>query len=318
MCVGSLGPVVRVVVLAAGGLAADLPASAQSWEITGHAGRAFPFREETVTHDTGDLDPPYAGSAIVPITPFRVTGRGQLTFGGGITGWFGRHGHLGLELRIDTADAVVDTVGARYAITIPATATTPDPEGGDPVTRPVFLRAEADVGPGSIDLTRLKPVSLNLRVRFGDDVRFTASGGVSYLTEIRAAASQPVSLRVQPVPEGTDPVVLAALTAPGGRLGVEGVPVTLATQGEPQAGEGGKLGANLGLGLQVRVARHVALVAEGRAFVFRRESVRLTALTTGGLPPVAENVVRQVADRVDSIDFTPVGFLASVGLALQF
>jgi hypothetical protein len=146
----------------------------------------------------------------------------------------------------------------------------------------------------------VRPLSLNLKLRAPGSVPLTLSGGVSYLGELNAVATQPLALGVEGIVGSGPAISTLALRA--------------ATQ-TTQTGSGGKLGANLGAGLRIPVGSRLSVVAEARAFVFRK---RRLVWSAGEAPsgPVEQALLDDVLERLPAIEFTPTYWRVTVGLGL--
>jgi hypothetical protein len=141
------------------------------WEAALHGGPTFPFYQQSFSFDPG----PIAGAPGVVVTQeglYRLDGRGGISFGASLA--YHPLPAVGLELRVDTADVDVRTGGSSYRVRIPV---------------PPFGTVDSTFGfsEGEGDLERLRPISLNLRLRSPGSFRVTASGGVSYLPAFRFA-----------------------------------------------------------------------------------------------------------------------------------
>ncbi|HEV7502865.1 MAG TPA: hypothetical protein VGQ33_22760, partial [Vicinamibacteria bacterium] len=199
--------------------------------------------------------------------------------------------HAALEARLDTADVTVDTIGARYRLRVNLPAPLPP------------LSTDVDLGTGDVDLKRLRPLSLNLKLQTGDRVRLAASGGASWLPELEFVVNQTIG---------------ANLSGLGRNLSVDVAQVALRAQALPSESGQGRWGGNAGLAVEVR-AGHAVFVAEGRYFRFQKQTLRWgRPETTGVLPAISEDVVRQIVSRLEPVVFNPAFFHASVGLALRF
>jgi hypothetical protein len=259
--------------------------TAAGWEAALHAGQTFPFYEQSFEFDPGALTIP--GATVTQRGIFRLDAKGGLALGASLA-WQGSV--VGLEARVDTADVRVETEGARYDVTVrvPVIGT---------LTTPV------DLGGGTLDLERLRPMSLNLRVRTRGRVGFGASGGVSYLPAFRFEVRQRVSVGI--------PVV-----GPGG-LDLAGVALT--AEALPEQEGDGRLGWNAGGGLRYELGERALLVVEGRYFWFQRQTLFWgEPVPDAGLPQLQSEVVRQVAARLEPVRFNPTFFQATAAIGLRF
>jgi hypothetical protein len=261
-------------------------ASAGGFEIAGYAGRALPTYQQSFRYSPTLSGLP-RGVSVQQEGAFTLDAKGGLAIGGGATWYFA--GPLGLEGRVDSVEVKADITGAHFT----ATATLPPLP---PITGSVDFPA------GVVSVDRLRPLSLNLKLRTPGPVRLTLSGGASYLPEFKAEANQPVGLGVTGIS--------------GGRLQVAAVSLTASTL-STQAGREGRLGANAGVGLQVALGSRLALVAEGRGFLFKKRKVVWNA----GTPPrssLEAALLDEVLKRLEPVEFTPTTYQATAGLALTF
>ena len=255
------------------------------WEVAVLGGPTFPFYEQSFAFDPGPLGGP-AGAVISQEGVYRLDGRGGISLGIALA--FHPHSAVGLELRLDTADVDVRTGGVSYRVRVPV------PPFGTISTDVAFTEGEGD-------LERLRPVSLNLRVRSPGTIRVTASGGVSYLPEFRFAIRQPIAAAL-----GDGPLVeVAEILVPAEAL--------------PEQQGDGRWGLNGGIGLQHRIGARLQLQADGRCFRFQRQTLYWgQPQGTGALTPVQDELVRQITARLDPVRFNPTFFQATVGVALSF
>ena len=256
------------------------------WEVAIHGGPTFPFYEQSVAFDPGPITG--AGGAVITQTgEYRLDGQGGLALGAALA--YHPHPAVGLELRVDTADVDVVTGGSSYRVRIPL---------------PIFGTVDSTVSftEGEGDLERLRPVSLNLRLRSPGTFRVTASGGVSYLPEFRFAIRQPVA---------------AGLAAGGPQ--VEIAEVVVPAEARPGEEGDGRWGINGGVGIQYAIGPRLQLIADGRYFHFQSLTLYWgEPETTGALLPAQDQVVDEIAARLDPARFNPTFFQATVGIALSF
>ena len=240
-------------------------ADAQGWEVSFLAGWTAPSFEEEFVYDP-DIDlPNIPGGSFHQEGIFHLKAEGTFAFGGSVAYFFNRH--VAIEGRVDTIDIGIDTLGPRF-------------EAAVPILPGFSATAVLDVGSGTINVERLFPLSLNLKVRTGGTTRFVASGGLSYLPRVRFNAFQPVSLAIGGT--GIPPVEIARVVLEAGAI---------------DSGKS-RFGFNGGAGFEIDVAPNVSIVGEVRvhsflpqAFVWERsedpgspiEEILLGALV--GLPP---------------------------------
>lgn len=264
-------------------------AAAEGWQLTVSAGKVFPLYSQMFEYDPGTLAPPIPGATLEQRGVFTLDARGALAFNVALARDLGRH--AALEARLDTADVTVDTIGARYRLRVNLPPPLPP------------LSTDVDLGTGDVDLKRLRPLSLNLKLQTGDRVRLAASGGASWLPELEFVVNQTIG---------------ANLSGLGRNVSVDIAQVALRAQALPSASGQGRWGGNAGLALEVR-AGHAVFVAEGRYFRFQKQTLQWgRPETTGVLPVISEDVVRQIVSRLEPVVFNPAFFHASVGLALRF
>ena len=264
-------------------------AAAEGWTITVTAGKVFPLYNQMFEYDPGTLAPPIAGATLEQQGVFTLDARGALALNVALARDLAPH--VAVEARLDTADVTVDTIGARYRLRVNLPAPLPP------------LSTDVDLGTGDVDLRRLRPVSLNLKLQTGDRARVSVSGGLSWLPELEFVVNQTIG---------------ASLSGLGRNLSLDVAQVALRAQALPRESGQGRWGGNGGLALEVR-AGHAVFVAEGRYFRFQKQTLQWgRAQTTGVLPAIPEDLVRQIESRLEPVVFNPAFFHASLGLALRF
>lgn len=280
----------RIVALAALFLSGS-DAAAGEWEATLLAGKAFPFYDQTFEYDPGPLAPPLAGTTIEQRGTFRLHARGALTAGGVVAYHFSSV--FGVEARLDTADVAVDTVGALYRVRADLPPPLPD------------LVTDVDLGSGSVDLERLRPISIGVRLRTRGRWRITGSAGLSYLPAFRFRVAQAVGLGLP--------------SFDGRRLDVDVARVSLGAEARPDQEGEGRLGVQAGASVSYPLGRRVRATADVRYFAFQPQTIRWErAHTDSPLPRLQEEIARQVESRLEPVRFNPTFFHAGVGLALRF
>lgn len=260
-------------VFAASLLAAPSRAGAQHVDLTVFVGGAFPIFDGRLVIRASGLPrlPGYEVSASA--TP-ELTLDGGAVFGTAVAVDFGV---LGIEGRWDATNVGFDATGARYDVR-PAGAASPQ------------LAGSVTLGDGRFDLHRLDLVSINLRVRTPGFVSFIASGGLSYLPDIRIDGSVPVAAEIFGLP------VLPALQP---RLTLVATP--------EQAGH--RWGFNAGAGL--RVGGRVSFIAETRLFYFKLYDLHF--VMEDALP-----LVNDLVNGIGTIRFNPIILNAQAGVAFRF
>ena len=266
-------------------------AGAEGWELAVSAGKVFPFYDQAFAYDPGLLAPPFPGVTLEQRGVFTLDAQGGLALNLALARDLGRH--VALEARLDTADVSVTTIGARYRLR--ATLPAPLPP----------LSTDVDLGTGTADLERLRPLSLNLKLQAGRRARLAVSGGLSWLPSFRFTVDQAVG------------VALPGLG--GGRTGFDVARVGLTAEALPSEQGQGRLGGNAGLSIGVPLGRHVALAIEGRYFRFQKQTLQWgRAETSGALPAIPESLLRQLESKLDPVVFNPTFFHTSLGLAFRF
>lgn len=267
-------------------LALTAHARAGEWEAAALIGPSFPFYEQTFEYDPGPLAAPFPGATVEQRDIFRLDGRGGLDVAAVVA--YQARDWIGVEARLDTADVSVRTEGARYVVRASQTP-------------PIHV----DFGGGEVDLDRLRPVSLNLRVRKPGRVALLASGGVSYLPSFRFEVRQGVGIGITAL-GGVGPALNVAQVT----LGAEALPA--------QEGEG-RWGANVGAGVQHRRGARLLLSVEGRYFHFQRQTLGWgRPESVSPLPALQQEIVRQISESLEPVRFTPAFFQATAGIGVAF
>lgn len=283
--------VMRTIVVAIVVFGAASAAGAGEWELALAAGKVFPFYEQGFEYDPGTLTAPIPGTTIEQRGLFRLDARGALAVGGRLSFFPARH--IGIELRLDTADVSVPITGAVYRVRVDLPAPLPD------------VSTDVDLGQGEVDLERLRPISLGVRLRSAGRTRAGISAGISYLPGFRFAAVQGVGLGLP--------------TVRGGRLDVDLARVSLRAEALPEDEGEGRLGAHAGVALGQEVSPRVRVVAEFRYFYFQRQTLRWgRAQSDAPLSVLEEEIVRQVQARLEPVKFNPTFFHATAGLVFTF
>jgi len=271
--------------------AAASPLAAEGWEITASAGKVFPFYDQTFEYDPGALASPIPGATLEQRGVFMLDARGGVALNLALTRDLGRH--VALEARLDTADVRVQTIGARYHLRANLPAPLPP------------LSTDVDLGTGTVDLERLRPLSLDLKLQGGRRPRLAVSAGVSWLPGFRLAVNQAIGIG------------LPGLS--GSRLALDVARVGLTAEALPSERGQGRFGGNAALSVGVPLGRRLTLVLDGRYFRFQKQTLHWgRAQTSGALPAIQENLVRQVESRLQPVVFNPTFFHTSLGLALGF
>src|SRR5258708_3767980 len=262
-----------------------LAAFAGDIELAGYVGPAVPFYDQTFRYDPGTLASPFRGVTIQQEGGFSLEAKGGLAFGGGLA-WYVL-GPVGLEARIDTAWADVRTTGARYQVSVALPAPLP------PLSTDLHPRT------GPLELARLRPLSLNVKIRTPGSVRLTLSGGASYLPAFGFGVTQSVGLGV---------------TGLGRSFQIDVATLVFRAQNVDE----GHWGWNVGAGGQVKLAPHVALLAEGRYFQFGEERLNWSRADPRPLSGFEEALLHEVERRLPPVVFAPKFFQVTAGIAVGF
>jgi hypothetical protein len=265
----------RLLVLAACAAAVLGPArssAAQGLDLTVFAGRAFPIYDERLVLR--------AGAPSIPGVEVTTQGTPELRAAGGAV--YGAAlafelGIVGIEGRLDSTRVGLDFTGARY-----------DLRGIEPPFDGLTASLIADAG--RFDADRVHLLSLNARLRTPGPLGLVASGGVSYLPDIRVTGTLPLAVQAPALPI------------------VPGLDARLTLRATPGQAEH-RFGLNGGLG--VRAGGRIGLVAEARAFYFREYELRF-GTETG--PDLIDDLLANVAP----VRFRPLFVNAQAGLVFRF
>jgi hypothetical protein len=270
-------------------LAPPALAGAGGVELSGFLGYSFPFYNQTFPYDSGPIDIPVPGLEVDQSGVFELDSSGGLILGGAIT-LYATEG-FGLEVRFDNADLAVDTLTNTYSVDVQL------PAPHDPVS------SDLELNKGEADVKSLSPVSINLKLRSGGDaLRFFASGGLSRLGNVEFALEQTVSLGVVGVNLETNELEIAT------------VPLRAASAAESESSWGG----NLGLGFEIGLGERGALIFEGRGFYFPKRTYEWELATGDPLPPVQEQLLERLLERLDPVELKPWWAQATVAIAIRF
>jgi hypothetical protein len=267
-------------------LAAPALADAAELEVTGYAGYTFPFYSQTFKYDPGPITVPIPGVTVDQGGSFALEASGAPAFAGGVA--FYLAGGLGLELRYDRADLTVDTKASSYTVRVGL------PAPLEPVV------ADLALAQGTADLKAAAPFSLNLKLRTPGSVRFFLSGGVSHLGDLEFTVQQEVGL-------GVTVFNLQKNNLQVSKIGVKGTAVAESSWG-----------GNLGLGLQIPIGRHGALVVEGRGFYFPKRKVDWEPVVDRSLSAIELALLARLQERLPAVEFEPWWVQATAGFAIRF
>ena len=269
-------------------LAAPALAGAGELELTGYAGYTFPFYSQTFKYDPGPVTVPIPGVTVEQGGSFELKASGGAAFAGGLT--FYVTDGFGFEVRYDRADIAVETRSSAYDVRVGL------PAPIDPVVASLTLTE------GTADLNAAAPLSFNLKLRTGGRVRLTASAGASRLGDLEFTVQQTIGLGV----------IAVDLEQNNVQIGTIGVEATGA------AGAGSSWGGNLGLGLQIPIGGHVALVLEGRGFYFPKRTLEWEPVLDRPLSAIEQALLARVQERLPPVEFEPWWVQATAGLAIRF
>jgi hypothetical protein len=264
-------------------------AGGASLEVSVQAGATLPFYRQSFRYDPGRLISPLPGLTLVEQGSFGLDARGAVAAGGSLA--LQLTDVFGIEARLDTADVKVDALPARYEAR--AVLPPPLPE----------VSTQLDLGVGTVEVDRLMPVSLNLKMRSPGRVRLALSAGVSYLPTLNVAAFETIGL---------------GATGLGDRLTrLEIATLRFRARASPSE-EQGRFGANAGLAVQLPLSRRVWAFGEGRGFLFGRHDVRWQRADSGPLSSLEAALAAQVESRLPPVQFNPAFFQLALGLSLSF
>ena len=269
-------------------LASPAFAAAGELELTGYAGYTFPFYSQTFKYDSGARTVPIPGVTVEEGGSFGLKASGGTAFAGGVA-FYVTNG-FGVEVRYDHADLTVETQASTYTVRVGL------PAPLDPVV------ADLTLTDGTADLKAASPFSLNLKLRTPGRVKLTASGGLSHLGDLEFQVQQTIGLGV----------IVFDLVQSNIKVGTIGVKATAA------AGTGASWGGNLGLGLQIPIGEHGALVLEGRGFYFPKRTVTWEPVVDRPLTPIEQALLDRVQDNLPTVEFEPWWVQATVGIAIRF
>ena len=267
-------------------LTAPALANAGELELTGYAGYTFPFYSQLFRYDPGPVSVPIPGVTVEQGGSFELKASGGPAFAGGLT--FYVTDGFGFEVRYDHADITVETQSSSYNVRVGL------PAPLDPVLATLTLTE------GTADLKAATPLSLNLKLRTGGHVRLTVSGGASKLGDLEATVQQTIGLGVRKFDN------------------VENVLEVGTIDMRAVAGAGSSWGGNLGLGFQIPIGEHAALVLEGRAFYFPKRTLEWEPVLDRPLNAIEQALLARVQERLPPVEFEPWWVQATAGLSIRF
>lgn len=251
---------------------------AAGFEVAVFSGPAIATYKQTFTFAGGS--PQVQLARLTVKDPPTLDAKGGLAYG--LSGTLFLSNSFGFEARIDSVDVDLQSFGGNYTLEL-------GPPGSPVSTIPVTL------GDAQTDLSRVRPMSLNLRFQSQGRVGVGLSGGVSYLPNVELDALPTLTV--------------ANLNA--------SFPISLtATPVNPDQTR--HLGLNAGLTLQVKIAGGVAFVGEARGFAFRRSDLKWQSQQTGALSALEKALLSGIVSQLEIPQFTPGFWTARAGLALRF
>lgn len=262
-------------------------ASAATLEIAGYAGLTLPFYEQTFTIDLVPPENPASGVTLKQERPLTLSAKSGLVLAGGATVYFG--GALGIEARYDSAVVDITSEPPLYSVSL----SSPLPK----------LGFTLEPSPTAVTVSSLTPLSLNLKLRSPGPLRFFVSGGVSYLPDFQLAVTQKLN------------VAVAGIALP---VGVSFGSLSATAVSRPDDTERSRLGGNAGLGLQIKLGDHVALVGEGRVFFFPKQELTWKVSQEGGFVTVPPEVLKALEQQLEPVRFNPAYFHLIGGIAFTF
>jgi hypothetical protein len=270
------------------------PARAASIELSGHAGQAFPFYEQTFSYDPGSTVVSVPGVTDVRLDQkggFVLHGQGGSTIGASLTLY--PVPHAGFELRVDSAAVDIRSKGATYHVSIDLPSPLPD------------VARDFTFAPGVVDVDRLQPISLNLKLKTPGRLAFTVSGGISYLPQVKIDARQQLGLG------------LTSVSSSAAQLSVG----SLVFHAEPKPADDDpakRIGGNIGAGVRLKLGGPVALTGEGRYFHFPKHKIEWEPEITGPLSAVDDALLAEMRRRLEPLEFYPAFWQGTVGVSLSF
>jgi opacity protein-like surface antigen len=282
--------------LACAVLSVILPVAAQAveLEVSARYGKAFPFYEQSFAYDPGSvvLDVPgFPNINLQQKGSFRLDAKGGSAYGFGVTAYLVPS--VGIEARIDSAGVDIVPTSGRYNVSVDLPAPLPD------------VTADLDMGTGVVQVKRLQPYSINLKIKTPGRVGLALSGGVSYLPEPSLVARQRIGLGA------------TAFDAIRSELTV-GSLVFRASATPSDDSFTKRFGGNIGGGLRVEVAGPLSLGVEGRYFVFPKHRLDWTPELEGPLSVLDSALLAGVKSRLQPIEFYPAFWQITGGLSLTF
>jgi hypothetical protein len=199
----------------------------------------------------------------------------------------------GIEARVDSAAVDIRTSGATYHVRVDLPAPLPD------------VAQDFRFADGEVEVDRLQPFSLNLKLKTPGRFSITASGGISYLPEVKIAARQRLGFGVPSIQQLNADFSVGSI-------------VFRSSVKPDQADAGNRVGGNIGGGLRLKVGGPLTLVAEARYFHFPKHKIEWEPELTGPVTLVEDALLTELRRKLQPIEFYPAFFQATAGVALAF
>jgi hypothetical protein len=267
-------------------IAAPALAGAAELEIAGYGGYTFPFYSQTFAYHSGPVSVPIPGVSITQSGTFGVKASGAAAFAGGLAFYVTER--FGFEVRYDHADIALDLEPSTYTARI----------GLPAPLEPIAI--DLDLSDGKADMSAAAPFSINFKARTSGRVRLTVSGGASRLGDLSLTVEQTVALGITSIDVGNNTV----------KIGTIGVKAT--------SNPGSSWGGNLGLGLQIPIGEHGAILLEGRGFYFPTRTVEWEPVVDRPLSPLELALLARLQENLPPLEFEPWWAQATVGVAIRF
>ena len=277
----------KALVLFLATLAAPGLAGAGELELTGYAGYTFPFYSQAFRYDPGPVTVPIPGVTVEQGGSFELKASGGAAFAGGLT--FYVTDGFGFEVRYDHADITIETQSSSYDVRVGL------PAPLDPVVATLTLTE------GTVDL----------------------EGGRSLLAEPQAPDAGATS--GSPPPEARaswatsrPPCSRRSASASGSSTTSRACSRSGPSRCEPSPRRVSSWGGNLGLGLQIPIGEHAALVLEGRGFYFPKRTLTWEPVLDRPLSDIEQALLARVQERLQPVEFEPWWVQATAGLSIRF
>jgi hypothetical protein len=261
-------------------------------EVAARVGQALPFFEQTVNYDPGSTSVIIPGLANIDLEQrgsFVLDGKGGSTIGASATLYPVKG--FGFEARVDSAALDIKATGATYHVRIDLPSPIPD------------ISRDLKFDNGVVDVDRLKPISLNLKLKTPGRVSLMVSGGVSYLPEVHIDARQRLGFGVTTFNSST--------------AGINVGSVVFRAQVRSKDDQAAKrIGGNVGGGIQLQLGGPLALQAEARYFTFPKHKLDWHPEIEGVISPLESRLLEEVEGRIDPLEFYPAFFQATIGVSL--